>query len=385
MILAWSLHFGTCYEFQPLEQPLGAFLSNIAETYVGHSNWRLLYYYDLTDFYENINQYRDCLQKMEQICNHLIEVGESSQCLSLIYKHREFLNEMKIDTDYLNSLKREDQTQQNRQKRQAPLGFITKYFIKPIFGIMDENDAQELVHEINNLADNQETHHTLFDQNLSIIRKTIEITNSSLNKFQQSMYEMNTFINITVEKIKKMESEVKLHLSFSYISELATNIKIEYLTAIETIKNVIRNNIIGEYSEIMTYERLINDITAVELDLDDTRVKLLTKPRELQQSISTMVQSKIKNYSFYLKKIIPLPMRNGNEVTVLNLEKEDYLVQNATKIFIPLKESDLKLCKEISNKRLLCYIQKVAHFMDNSCESNILFGNKNEVLIRVGC
>lgn len=90
--------------------PLGAFLFNIAEAYVSHSSWRLLYYYDLTDFYENISQYRDCLQKMEQICNHLMEIGESSQCLSLIYKHRKFSNEMKIDTDYLNSLQREDRT-----------------------------------------------------------------------------------------------------------------------------------------------------------------------------------------------------------------------------------------------------------------------------------
>lgn len=303
-IIIWSLHNGTCYNFQPLEGQLGAFLSSIGDAYVSHSSWRLLYYYDLTDFYENINQYKDCLQKMTQICDHLMEIGESSQCLSLIYKHREFLNDMKIDIDYLELIQREDHSSNKRRKRQSPLGFTTTYFFKPVFGIMDEDDAQELVQKINNLANNQETHHTIFEQNLSIIRKTIEITNTSLSKFQESMNEMSIFVSSTIKKIKEMESEVKLHLSFSYISALATNIKIEYLKAINVIKKIIKSKLIGEYSEIMTYQRLIEDINTVALDLDDTRIMLLTKPRELQQSISIL--GTIQDKKLLIELMIPM-------------------------------------------------------------------------------
>lgn len=43
-------------------------------------------------------------------------------------------------------------------------------------------------------------------------------------------------------------------------------------------------------------------------------------------------------------------MRNENEILVLNIENEDYLVQNTTKVFVPLKNPDLDTCREISNK-----------------------------------
>lgn len=81
------------------------------------------------------------------------------------------------------------------------------------------------------------------------------------------------------------ESEIKLHISFSYISQITTNIKIEYSNAIQII---IRNKLVGEYSEIMTYKRLVEDINSVALDLDDTRIMLLSRPRELQQSVTIL-------------------------------------------------------------------------------------------------
>lgn len=328
---------------------------------------------------------------MGQICDHLEEMGESSQCLSLIYKHREFLNDMKLDVEYLDSIQKDER----RKKREASLGFVTTYVFKPVFGIMDEDDAQEMVQKINNLAENQETHHTLFEQNLSIIKKTIETTNTSLSAFQQSMNEMNAFINISIRKIQEMENEMKLHISFTYISSLATNIKIEYFKAIETIKKIIKNKLVGEYSEIMTYKRLVDDINTVALDLDDTRTMLLTKPRELQQSISILGTIKEKKLLieliipmvdrnlYTLKKIIPLPMRDRNKVMVLDIETENHLIQNTTQVFIPLKNTDLDTCREISTKKILCYPTRETHFIDDSsCESNILFGQKNEKIIK---
>lgn len=395
IICLWTLRTGDAYYFQPITEPLGAFLSNLGEAYVSHSSWRLLYYYDLQDFYKNIESYKDCLKKMGQICDHLEELGESSQCLSLVLKHQEFLKDINIDVEYLDSIQKDDIMENKRRKRESPLGFMTTYVFKPVFGIMDEDDAQEMVQKINNLAENQETHHTLFEQNLSIIRRTIETTNSSLTSFQNSMNELNTFVNTSIKQIQEMETEIKLHISFSYISDIATNIKIEYFKAIETIKKIIRNKLIGEYAEIMTYKRLIEDINTVALDLDDTRVMLLAKPRELQQSISilgTIRENKllielmvpmVDRNTYNLKKIIPLPMHNGNTTLVLNIENENYLIQNATKTFIPLKNVDLDSCREISSKKILCYPTREAHFVDESiCESNILFGQKNEKLVQ---
>lgn len=103
----------------------------------------------------------------------------------------------------------------------------------------------------------------------------------------------------------------------------------------------------------MTYQRLVEDINTVALDLDDTRVMLLTRPKELQRSISILgtIQDKkllielmvpmVERNVYILKKIIPLPIRNREGVVALDLETRDHLVQNISRVFIPLKNTDL--------------------------------------------
>lgn len=164
-----------------------------------------------------------------------------------------------------------------RKKRAgAPLGFLNTYLYKPLFGIMGEEDADMINKKINELAANQETHHTILEQNLSIINKLKDTVNDTMSEFKKNMEEMNAFIARTAEKLKEMEINLHLHLEFTYISSLITNIKIEYNKAITIIKRVIQNKLVGEYTEIMIYKRLTKDLQTIEQDFDDTRVKLLT-------------------------------------------------------------------------------------------------------------
>lgn len=214
LFIAFITHHGDSYTFQPIKELYIAFVTSVGEAFVSHSSWRLLYYYDISDFYSNIEVYKESLARMIQVCDHLEEIGESTQCMALILKHKEFLNDINLDLDYLNSMQTSNQRVEKRKKRQAPLGYFTTYVLKPTFGIMDEDDAQEMVQKINNLAESQEKHHNILEQNLSIIRRTIEITNSSLSNFQNSMMEMNKFINNAIKQIQEVEAEIKMHVTF---------------------------------------------------------------------------------------------------------------------------------------------------------------------------
>lgn len=68
---------------------------------------------------------------------------------------------------------------------------------------------------------------------------------------------------------------------------------------------------------------------------------------------------------------------------VLDLDGIDHLTQNSSKTFIPLRHDDLSRCRQISNKRMLCYPLRETHlFDDSSCESNILFNQNSENLLK---
>lgn len=193
-----------------------------------------------------------------------------------------------------------------------------------------------------------------------------------MSEFKREMEEMNIFIEQTIQKLREMESGMDLHITITYISSLATNIKIEYTKAIDMIKIVIQNKLISEYTEVMTYKHLIKDLQAIEQEFDDTRVRLLTNPLELQNSITitgAIIKRKllielevpiVDRNIYTLEKIIKLPMRDEELVFVFDIPHLNHLVQNEARLFI--------------RKRLICYPQRETHFADyTSCESNILF------------
>lgn len=48
---------------------------------------------------------------------------------------------------------------------------------------MDEDDANEFKNKINEIIDRQETHHVVLENNSSIIRQSMELTNKTLKTF----------------------------------------------------------------------------------------------------------------------------------------------------------------------------------------------------------
>lgn len=141
------------FNFDPVNQDLGAFVVKIRDAYISHSRWRLLYHYDLKDFYDNIKLYKESLDKLEEICNKLDESDESSQCITLMKKHRTSLEDMNVDMEYLEIIQREtSKNVQKRKRRNAPFGYLATYAFKPLFGVMDEEDAELVTNKINELV-----------------------------------------------------------------------------------------------------------------------------------------------------------------------------------------------------------------------------------------
>lgn len=389
MLLA-AISVTRSFELEPITEHVGAYVTKLNEAYVSRTSWRFLYYYDITDFYNNVDMYKNSLIELDKICNKLQKMNESRQCIGLIKKHKSFLEDMNIDLQYLNMIQKTSnqspQLSSKRRKRQAPLSFVTTYGFKPLFGVMGEEDAKELSSKIDALAESQNTHHTLFENNLSIMSSIIETANDSMSNFRQGMEEMRTFIEETVEQVQSFQTQSELQITFTYISSLVTNIKIEYLKAISIIKKIIKNKLIGEYAEFLTYQRLIKDIQSIKQSFDTTKLELITDPLELQNSLQVtggiankklLVEIEIplvERKSYKLKRIILLPIRHGAEVFMFDVTSLNYLVQNEQQLYIPLETEDQSQCREISRAKLICFPQRETYLADDmNCISNILF------------
>lgn len=62
----------------------------------------------------------------------------------------------------------------------------------------------------------------------------------------------------------------------------------------------------------MTYQRLVEDINAVAQELDDTRITLISSPKELQKTIS--IFGSIIDKKLLIEILVPVVERNLYDV-----------------------------------------------------------------------
>lgn len=387
LFLLGMFRLTVAFNFSVLEKTTGAFVVKAHDTYISYNNWKFVYYYDLSNYYDEIDTFTECFQKMAVICSGLTD---NEPCNVLINRYQSIMEDINIDIEYIKSI------QSSKRKRDAILGMIGTYIHKPIFGLMDEEDAMEMYNKINLIINKQGTHSRILEDNLSIIQRVIKFTNSSLGGFRKNIDELNEYVQNVTSIFTTTEQEIKQHINFKYLSSLATLITMEHERMTRKIKDILKQTLRGEFTEFITYEQLMKDIHEVVYDLDESSFMIMEGLRDIQQVVS--IQGTIKNKRmmieltlpilsknvFTLNKIIALPIRHEDSTVIFDIDNQHYLVNNETRVYIPISNTDLQNCKTIINQTsLICFPQTEIYYENEKlCESNILFHQNSTNLIQ---
>lgn len=381
-----SLRLSSGFNFSTLDKPTGIFLAKEYETYISYDDWRLVYFYDLQDYYDDIETFEECLRNMKIICSKLIN---REPCEALLDKHRKLISDINRDVEYLQSM------HENRHKRDAIFGSVSSGILKPIFGIMSEEDAKEIYTKINEVIDQQHTHKIVIEDNLSLVARTIRTTNNSLESFRTNLEKFGKYIENMTESIDDSEQEIRQHINFKYISSLTTMIAFEHERVTRKIKETLKNTLKGEFTELITFEQFKNDIEEITRNLDENSFLIATNLQDMQEVISikgTVLNEKmmieitlpiLNKKKYQLNHIIALPMRVKNTAKIINLENQYFLVDDDSKTFIPLLDAELQKCKHILIHTLLCFPQTEIYLENEEiCESNIIFERDTNILLK---
>lgn len=257
-----------------------------------------------------------------------------------------------------------------RTKR-AIFGFWGTYVMNPLFGLMDEEQAEEITQKMNQLIEQNGEQNLIIENNMSIIKQTLGITNRTFESYKSNIQKLDKYINELTKDISDVEKEIKNHINFEYISSTAILLSSEHERYIELIKNALKNTLYGDFTEFISLDQLKKDLKEVANTLDDTPYMILNRLRDIQQvaSIRGTIMNKrllleldipmINKNQFKLHKIIPLPIRSADQVIIMNLKENTFLVDNHTRTYIPVKLQDLTSCKNIFDNSLLSPIRNV--------------------------
>lgn len=394
-IILTVLPHAKMYVYKTLNEPIGAFVLDIFPAHISYNNWKIFYHYDLTEFYDQIELYKQCLEEMELLCDQLPIKGT---CKEQMTGHKNNLERMTMDTNYLTEIRSHERTYNDgtfkRRRRDAYLESVTHYVLKPVFGLLDETDANDIRNKLGEVLHTQNQTKLFAEENMSLIKSSIDLTENTLNNFRSQLEMLYVYIKNTTDEMSNIENDLKSSANFASIADLATLTALAHEQLIYKIKSSIKRTLRGELAELIPYRQLLKDVKDVSMNLEDSSEFVYENLQQLEKVlfISGISMEKyilievtiprIKKETYHLSKIIPLPMRMNDEVKMINIANSYYLVNSDARTYITITEQEIIECINTGNHTHLCRPSPVTHFEnDRDCESNILFNASINALL----
>lgn len=215
----------------PKEEPTGIIFSELAEVHVSYNEWRILYYYELGNYYEEIEKLRNCTRFMASLCENM---QDNTTCIAITEEH--------ID----------------REKR-ALLEFWGKVD-NILFGLMDAEHARVYDKKINELQNATTNHNEIMQEQLLLVKNVIVTNEKTFDVFKKALIGLQNEMNSVKTQIGSTVNDLVLHNKFQDISQIATLIIIDLNRQIKALLNLLQNSLTGKITNLIPPKKLEKDL-----------------------------------------------------------------------------------------------------------------------------
>lgn len=377
---------GYGFEFQKTTETSGVLMMKTLDTYITYDRWRMVYYIDLNDYHHETRELEKCVKRIEMLCN---KVPDDEHCEQLIKRFKKHLDIIKQDMEYIYSFRID--TPRRLKRSLLGLNFVGSYYFKPLYGLMDEEDALQIYEKINEVINQQERHRVFIKDQLSIIKEGTRVTNATFSNFRHNM---ETFRE-EVEKLLNDQNKILVEqMTKQYLTSIATLMLMEHDHFMKKLKHATSKAFNGDFTELVTLNRFSQDLSFVNVNLggehtilsrnfDDIRAVSSIRHYITEDKIWIEITVPIiKKSPYKLTKVIALPMTVGNNTILFDFHDTQFLVHEQQAEYIPISDVEVEKCQRTYNGNLICLPRKDTFLRNEEvCESGILFGsNVNNIL-----
>lgn len=357
---------GNMIEINPFNNYPGIYYENIGELGLIQTNWNLIVYYNLTNYWNELEELDRCIKQITQLCGYLSEDPKYS-CTTI---STQFQHQLEV-LQYYNNLLRNNH-EDVRHKR-SPFDIIGTIGNK-LFGILDAEYATTMEQTIDDIKSNEENLKGLIAKQTSVIESTINIIKKDEVLVNKQFEMIERVINRLLEDYKAA------HRQFE---------QAEFLQLFNSLS--LHASLI-----IISYQRTQNALLELMLDLHHGKVSpLLLTPTQIKRELqlireylpaSTMIPMQpggneysnlykqltargrimenkavfeikiplLTNEQFEIYQMIALPIPGDNSQQFIELSARYLGVNLHRDKFLTLSEMDFSQCKEFNNGRYLC-------------------------------
>lgn len=354
----------------------------IADTYLTYKEWRIVYYYDLQEYYNEIQMMNSIHKRLEKICTGGIanKSAELSEACKITLAHA---------SNHLQSVERnreiiESYNSAHKRFKRAPLNVIGS-LANSLFGILDQEDAAKYDTQIQRLKKHQDFAVELMRQNTLISERIIRTVNTTFADVNRKLKNLE----MNIQELKNHTDAVELTTIFNMMTNALTIIFVDHNQLNGEIRNILAPTLRGEITEIIPINQLKHDLRNIEQNIDKDEELTINIENESNYHIfrAASVHSALRDKlilmeiripildseTFKLYRAIPIPTKIENEYAMIMPNSNLFLSNRDRTKYVPITKDEFRDCRSISASKYICkQYEPVFTEPDNICELTLL-------------
>lgn len=375
--------------FQPATRESGVLFTELSTTYTYYDRWHLCYYFDLGQYYDQIDKLETCISQMIDICGTM---RDKNLCAVLEDVFETDFRRIRLGTDALRKI--------YGRERRAPFEFMGR-FANMAFGIMDADTARDYDQKINELQSEAETNGILSKDKTSLIEGVIRLNNKTFTDFKEKIIGLEDETQSIIYRLNISDNHMITEGRLRDIVSIATLILIDHTKLATQIEDILDESIQGKLSGLIPINNLENDFAQIQMKLGRNQILPTNLGHNGIHNVGKFISTKatlfekrifieigipvVENDQYVLYKAIPVPARLHGQLVVMSPASKYFLLSLQGASYIPLSDSDIQACLHLNGETLICNpYAPLHHNMHRVCELAI-FTNQTEDLINEIC
>lgn len=369
---------GLCTKITAIDNGQGLYFDKMGNMQLIRDEWKLIAFYDMRSYWEGTTAYEKYNFQLEKICEQVITLTHCNVIL-LQLRHSYF------ELQHYNNILIDNKMKHETRVRRGLINGVG-YLANSLFGVLDEQFAEQYQRDINLIRQNEkhlgalwknqtsiiEAEHNLLKRTEESFQKQHKIIHQHLIKLEQSVTSMN-------KELTNAERMAQFTIVAMATNNLLSQLKTIQDTLLETITNIYNGRINIHVIDPQQLQQELNIIsghliTDVTLPIENVATELhniyhLLKIKARITNNYMIMEIRIPLISrdrYDLYNAIPIPYTVANHMSSI-IPIETHIAINLQKdAYIPISENNLEHCIIRDSSTYLCYLKTPIYKFQNN-------------------
>lgn len=373
LLTLFALSVSNAFKYENKLNASGVMFAKISQVEISYEYWTICYFYDLTEYFAQIDLFEQNMKQMSIICKKLQNNTECPKLVIHLENHLEKMSNSRTLIENFNS--------NNRTKR--AINFIGKLY-NIFFGLLDSDSAEHYNHEIEQLKQNVLKEKDLIKEQLLTVKSNIQVTNATFSEMKHNMLLLEDKLN---RLTPSSYTNFWLKENFNYLFQLVTMILINHVQVTESVTDILMNSMQGKIMSMIPFNIFKQHLNEVQYSLRKDQRLPFDINRDSIYSILKIINVKsalynkrilmeikipiLRNPEFILYRGIPIPTLVNNKLVMIELKSSLFLIDPNNAKYIPMNQNDMENCLK-NDKKMICSPSSPVYFdRRGNCELSL--------------